>query len=159
MRAPGEGTSGVGPTPLSLLTFSYDEETSILEDPERLASEEIGKHLLTIQQLRAEADSARERDEQHSKEIRELKERLTLSEGDKVALRGDLDLMREKSKREVESRNAVIRGFDIDEELACLRSQENSCDIDYALAAVSDTSLGRIDLPAISEESINQDSE
>lgn len=71
--------------------------------------EEIGKHLLTIQQLRAEADSARERDEQHSKEIRELKERLTLSEGDKVALRGDLDLMREKSKREVESRNAVIR--------------------------------------------------
>lgn len=50
-------------------------------------------------------------------------------------------------------------GFDIDEELACLRSQENSCDIDYALAAVSDTSLGRIDLPAISEESINQDSE
>lgn len=54
--------------------------------------EEFEKHLRTIQKLRAEADPARERDEQHSKEIKELKERLTLSEGDKVALRGDLDL-------------------------------------------------------------------
>lgn len=50
-------------------------------------------------------------------------------------------------------------GFEIDEELARLRSHENSCDIDYALTAVSDTSLRQIDLPAISEELINQDSE
>lgn len=47
-------------------------------------------------------------------------------------------------------------GFELDEELKRLREREIECDVDYNATAVSDPSLGRIDLPQISGDSVNQ---
>ncbi|KAL0863315.1 hypothetical protein Bca101_042433 [Brassica carinata] len=185
-------------------------EKRLAEFPDK---EEIRKHHLTIHQLRTELDSVRLRDERNAEEILGLNERLMLSERGRVALQGNLDLMKRKWKREAENRNALIRkkhrlarsspsekyaavlatvkakalkkkeevaaeirlqdvrahigalteymegGFVIKEELARLKGKETSCDIDYGLETVSDTSLDRLDLSAVSKESIYQDSE
>lgn len=46
-------------------------------------------------------------------------------------------------------------GFEIDEELERLLHKEIECEVDYGAAAVSDPSLGRIDLPQISRDSVS----
>ncbi|KAL0721690.1 hypothetical protein Bca4012_036289 [Brassica carinata] len=162
-------------------------EKRLAEFPDK---EEIRKHHLTIHQLRTELDSVRLRDERNAEEILGLNERLMLSERGRVALQGNLDLMKRKWKREAENRNALIRkkhrlarsspsekyaavlatvkakALKKKEEVAAeirlqdrLKGKETSCDIDYGLETVSDTSLDRLDLSAVSKESIYQDSE
>lgn len=46
-------------------------------------------------------------------------------------------------------------GFEFDEELARLRRQEILLEVDYGLTSVSDPSLGRLDHPQVSVDSIN----
>lgn len=48
-------------------------------------------------------------------------------------------------------------GFELKEELERLRQKETNCDVDYRAAAVSHPSLGRIELPEVSGDSVNQD--
>ncbi|KAF2611727.1 hypothetical protein F2Q70_00011135 [Brassica cretica] len=48
-------------------------------------------------------------------------------------------------------------GFELEAELERLKDLEVSLDVDYGLASVSDPSLGRLDLPEISGDSVNQD--
>ncbi|KAH0892804.1 LOW QUALITY PROTEIN: hypothetical protein HID58_055233 [Brassica napus] len=48
-------------------------------------------------------------------------------------------------------------GFELEAELERLKDLEVSLDVDYDLASVSDPSLGRLDLPEISGDSVNQD--
>ncbi|KAH0898789.1 hypothetical protein HID58_048357 [Brassica napus] len=47
-------------------------------------------------------------------------------------------------------------GYELEEELERLKSQEISLDVDYGLASVSNPSLNRLDLPQISGDSVNQ---
>ncbi|XP_048599731.1 uncharacterized protein LOC125579878 [Brassica napus] len=170
-RVPGEGTSQIDPDSrpprvreASSLAFSYDNEVSILENPEllpliwrkikarwcdlpsleqmrerdayiqmvvanakameasnvyaalmetRLADfpsrEEIGGHLLTIQQLQGKLEAARAKDQQREMEVEELKGKLAATEMEKVAVWGDLDSMKEKHRRELEGRDAAAR--------------------------------------------------
>ncbi|KAJ4894763.1 Uncharacterized protein Rs2_21557 [Raphanus sativus] len=171
--------------------------------------DDIGGHLLTIQQLRIELEATRVEEQQREKEVEELKERLAASEVEKVAIRVDLDSMKEKFKWEIERRNVaacrerrlacrslacvygvvleVVRanlqkrkeekdaeihlqevriealteynegGFELEEEVERLKHHETSLEIDYGLAAVYDTSLRRLDLHQVSDDSINQD--
>ncbi|KAF3539820.1 hypothetical protein F2Q69_00022333 [Brassica cretica] len=48
-------------------------------------------------------------------------------------------------------------GFELEAELEHLKDLEVSVDVDYGLASVSDPSLGHLDLPEISGDSVNQD--
>ena len=48
-------------------------------------------------------------------------------------------------------------GFELEAELERLKDLEVSFDVDYGLASVSDPSIGRLDLPEISGDSVNQD--
>jgi len=48
-------------------------------------------------------------------------------------------------------------GFELEAELERLKDLEVSLDVDYGLASVSDPSLGLLDLPEISGDSVNQD--
>ncbi|KAL0661812.1 hypothetical protein Bca4012_098649 [Brassica carinata] len=48
-------------------------------------------------------------------------------------------------------------GFELETELERLKDLEVLRDVDYGLASVSDPSLGRLDLPEISGDSVNQD--
>ncbi|KAF3541155.1 hypothetical protein F2Q69_00020968 [Brassica cretica] len=48
-------------------------------------------------------------------------------------------------------------GFELEAELERLKDLEISLDVDYGLASVSDFSLGRLDLPEISGDLVNQD--
>lgn len=183
-------------------------EACLADFPSR---EEIGGHLLTIQQLRAELGAARVKERQHEEEVKDLKEILAADEVEKVAIRGDLDLMKENFKRETEGRDRAARrerclarrsiareydpvldvvranlqkrkgekeaevclqevrariealteynegGFELEEEVEHLKRQETSLEIDYGLAAVSDSSLRRLDHPQVSKDLINQD--
>ncbi|KAL0763107.1 hypothetical protein Bca101_079258 [Brassica carinata] len=48
-------------------------------------------------------------------------------------------------------------GFELEADLERLKDLEISLEVDYGLASVSDLSLGRLDLPEISGDSVNQD--
>ncbi|KAJ4901840.1 Uncharacterized protein Rs2_15791 [Raphanus sativus] len=47
-------------------------------------------------------------------------------------------------------------GFELEEEVAHLKGVETSLEIDYGMAAMSDDSTRRLDLPQVSDDSINQ---
>ncbi|KAF3513825.1 hypothetical protein F2Q69_00005375 [Brassica cretica] len=147
------------------------------------SKEEIAGDLLTIQQLRGELDAAREAERQREVEIEELKKKLAAAEAEKIVVQSDLDSMKEKYRREFEGRNRKARkdlhlarvslakeyegfwlwsrysegGFELEAELERLKDLEVSLDVDYGLALVSGPSLGRLDLPEISGDSVNQD--
>ncbi|XP_013589193.1 PREDICTED: uncharacterized protein LOC106297512 [Brassica oleracea var. oleracea] len=146
------------------------------------SKEEIAGHLLTIQQLRGELNAAREAERQREVEIEELKKKLAAVEAEKVVVQSDLDSMKEKYRREFEGRDRKARkdlhlarvslakeyegdfgcgqgegGFELETELERLKDLEVLRDVDYGLASVSDPSLGRLDLPEISGDSVNQD--
>ncbi|KAF2541228.1 hypothetical protein F2Q68_00029536 [Brassica cretica] len=100
-------------------------------------------------------------------EIEGLKGNLVATEAEKVALQTDLDLMREKHRREIKGCKATAlkehslarreAGFELEEELVRLKDREISLDLDYGVASVSDPSLSRIDLPEVSGDSIYQE--
>lgn len=73
------------------------------------SKEEIGCHLLTIQQLRVELEVARVKDQLRAEEVEDLNGNLAAVEEKKVAIQGDLDSVKEKCKRELESRDAAVR--------------------------------------------------
>ncbi|KAF2563853.1 hypothetical protein F2Q70_00017969 [Brassica cretica] len=175
------------------------------------SKEETAGHLLTIQQLRGELGSDREAERQREVDFEELRRKMAAAEAEKVVAQGDLNLLEEKYRREIEGWDrkarkdlhlarvslakeyegglAVVRnkfeqkkketaaeillqetrariealteysegGFELGEELERLKDLEVSLDVNYGLAAVSDLSLGRLDLPEISGDSVNQD--
>ncbi|KAL0825395.1 hypothetical protein Bca101_049072 [Brassica carinata] len=189
--------------------FSYDDEVPILENPEgrkirekgcelpslddmrerdiyvRMAvanakQEEVGNHLLTIQQLRGELETVRATEKQREVEVERLKGKLVAAEAEKVALQTDLDLMKEKHRwdiegckatalkerkirlQEVRARIAALAeysegGFELDEELERLKDREISLDLDYGVSSVSDPSLSHLDLPEVSGDSVDQE--
>lgn len=47
--------------------------------------------------------------------------------------------------------------FELEEEVELLMRQEISLEVDYGVAAVSDTSLRHLGLPEVSKDSLNQD--
>ncbi|KAG2296619.1 hypothetical protein Bca52824_043288 [Brassica carinata] len=117
------------------------------------SKEQVGGHLLTIQQLR------------------------------KVAIQNDLDLMKEKHRREIEGREAtalkersmarrsLAREYDavlavvrekiwkkLEETAAEIRlDQEISLDFDYGVASLSDLSLSRLELPEVYGDSVDHE--
>ncbi|KAF3493191.1 hypothetical protein DY000_02053569 [Brassica cretica] len=85
-------------------TEASNEYAAMMEN--RLADfpskEEVGSHLLTILQLRGELEAVRVTEQQRGVEIEGLKGRLAAAETEKVAVQNDLDLMKEKHRREIE---------------------------------------------------------
>ncbi|KAF2614065.1 hypothetical protein F2Q70_00011982 [Brassica cretica] len=160
--------------------------------------------------LRGELEAVRVKGQQCEVEVEELKGNLAAAEVEKVAIQNDLGSVKEKHRREFESRDvaarkechlarrslarqydsvlAVVRGklqakkketaaeirlqevraqikalieyneggYELEEELERLKSQEISLDVDCSLASVSDPSLSRLDLHQISGDSVNQ---
>ncbi|KAL0826061.1 hypothetical protein Bca101_049738 [Brassica carinata] len=72
---------------------------------EGTSREEITGHLLTIQQLRGELDTAREVERQREVDFEELKKKLAAAEAEKVVAQSNLNSMEEKYKREIEGRD------------------------------------------------------
>ncbi|KAF3520401.1 hypothetical protein DY000_02061986 [Brassica cretica] len=145
------------------------------------SKEEVGGHLLTIQQLRGELETVCVTEQQREVEVEGLKGKLVANEAEKVALQTDLDLMKEKHRREIEGCKATAlkerslarrslsqeydavvavysdSGFELEEELVRLKDREISLDLDYGVALVSDPSLSHLDLSEVSDDSIDQE--
>ncbi|KAF3584652.1 hypothetical protein F2Q69_00029972 [Brassica cretica] len=153
-------------------------EVEIEELKKKLAAaeaekEEIAGHLLTIQQLRGELDAAREAERQREVEIEELKKKLVAAEAEKeyegvlAVVKGKLEQKKKETAAEnfLQETRARIKalteysegGFELEAELERLKDLEVSLNVDYGLASVSDPSLGLLDLPEISGDSVNQD--
>ena len=73
------------------------------------SKEDVGSHLLTIQQLRGELEAVRVTVQQHEVEIEGLKGKLADAETEKVSVQNDLDSMKEKNRLEIEGRDAATR--------------------------------------------------
>ncbi|KAH0879717.1 hypothetical protein HID58_067111 [Brassica napus] len=69
------------------------------------SKEEIAGHLLMIQQLRGELDTARETERQRELDFEKLKKKLAASEAEKGVVQSDLNSMEEKYRREIEGRD------------------------------------------------------
>ncbi|KAF3589622.1 hypothetical protein F2Q69_00028182 [Brassica cretica] len=113
-----------------------------------VSKEEVGSHLLMIQQLRGELEAVRVTEQQREVEIEGLQRKLATAETEKIA--------------EVQARIEALTvysegGFELEEELERLRDQEISLDVDYGLASVSDLSLSRLELTEVSGDSVDQD--
>ncbi|KAF2551601.1 hypothetical protein F2Q68_00035931 [Brassica cretica] len=137
------------------------------------SKEEIAGHLLTIQQLRGELDAAREAERQHEVEIEELKKKVAAAEAEKeyegvlAVVKGKLEQKKKETAAEILLQETRARiealteysegGFELEAELERLKDLEVSLDIGYGLALVSDPSLGHLDLPEISGDSVNHD--
>ncbi|KAF2547433.1 hypothetical protein F2Q70_00021155 [Brassica cretica] len=74
-----------------------------------LSKEEVGSHLLMIQQLRGELEAVRVTEQQREVEIEGLQRKLAAAETEKIAVQKDLDSMKEKHRREIEGRDAAAR--------------------------------------------------
>ncbi|KAL0898928.1 hypothetical protein Bca101_082889 [Brassica carinata] len=121
--------------------------------------EEIANHLLTIQQLWVELEAARVKGQQYSGEVEDLTRKLNLAELEKLCKKKE-ETAAEIILQEVRARIEALSeykegGFEIDEELESLRHKEIECEVDYSTAAVSEHSIGRINLPQISDDSIS----
>ncbi|CAN7057308.1 hypothetical protein IGI04_014555 [Brassica rapa subsp. trilocularis] len=81
-------------------------EKRLVDFPSR---EEVGGHLLTIQQLRGELEAIRVTDKQSDVEVEGLKGKLVATEAEKVALQTDLDSMRQKHRREIEGATPTLQ--------------------------------------------------
>ncbi|KAF3591442.1 hypothetical protein DY000_02023633 [Brassica cretica] len=137
------------------------------------SKEEIAGHLLTIQQLRGELGAAREAERQRELEIEQLKKKLVAAEAEKeyegifAVVKDKLEPKKKETAVEIllQEMRAPIEalteysegGFKLEAELERLKDLEVSLDVDYGLASVSDPSLGRLDLPEISGDLVNQD--
>ncbi|XP_048613261.1 uncharacterized protein LOC125587140 [Brassica napus] len=74
-----------------------------------LSKEEVGSHLLMIQQFRGELEAVRVTEQQREVEIEGLQRKLAAAETEKIAVQKDLDSMKEKHRREIEGRDAAAR--------------------------------------------------
>ncbi|KAF3590881.1 hypothetical protein DY000_02024750 [Brassica cretica] len=126
------------------------------------SKEEIAGHLLTIQQLREMVVVQSDLDSMKEKYRREI-------EGRDRKARKDLHLARVSLAKEYEGVLDVVKariealteysegGFELEAKLERPKDLEVSLDVDYGLASVSDPSLGRLNLPEISGDSVIQD--
>ena len=73
------------------------------------SKEEVGSHLLSIQQLQGELEAVRVTELQGAVEIEGLKGKLPAVETEKVAVQNDLHSMKEKHRQEIEGRDAETR--------------------------------------------------
>ncbi|KAF3595192.1 hypothetical protein DY000_02027217 [Brassica cretica] len=114
---------------------------------------------------------------QREVDFEELRKTMAATEAEKIIAQSDLNSMEEKYRREIEGRDKKARkdlhlarvslakeyegyiegGFELEAELERLKDLEISLEVDYGLASVSDISLGCLDLPEISGDSVNQD--
>ena len=68
------------------------------------------------------------------------------------------EILLQKTRARIEALTEYSEGgFELEAELERLKDLEVSLDVDYGLALVSDPSLGLLDLPEISGDSVNQD--
>ena len=68
------------------------------------------------------------------------------------------EILLQKTRARIEALTEYSEGgFELEAELERLKDLEVSFDVDYGLASVSDPSIGRLDLPEISGDSVNQD--
>ncbi|XP_013617530.1 PREDICTED: uncharacterized protein LOC106324049 [Brassica oleracea var. oleracea] len=68
------------------------------------------------------------------------------------------EILLQKTRARIEALTEYSEGgFELEAELERLKDLEVSVDVDYGLASVSDPSLGHLDLPEISGDSVNQD--
>ncbi|KAL0864818.1 hypothetical protein Bca101_043936 [Brassica carinata] len=74
----------------------------------------------------------------------------------KVETAAEISLEGVKAKIDVIS-EYLDGGFELEEELARLRRREISCYVNLGAVAVSDSSLGSIELSEVSDDSVNQD--
>ncbi|CAG7862849.1 unnamed protein product [Brassica rapa] len=126
--------------------------------------EEVGGHLLMIQQLRGELEIVRVIEKQREVEVEGLKGKLFATEAEKDKLRKKKEeTAAEIRLQEVQARIEALTeyiedGFKLEEELVRLKDRENSLDLDYGIASVSDSFLsspiflssassGHIDVP------------
>ena len=93
------------------------------------SKEEVGGHLLMIQQLRGELETVRVTEQQREVEVEGLKGELVATEAEKVALQTDLDLMKEKHRREIEGCKATT----LKERSLARRSLAQECDAVHAV--------------------------
>ncbi|KAF3595193.1 hypothetical protein DY000_02027214 [Brassica cretica] len=73
------------------------------------AKEEVVGHLLTIQQLWGELDTAREAERQREVDFEELRKKMAAAEAEKILAQSDLNSMEEKYRREIEGRDRKAR--------------------------------------------------
>ncbi|KAF2541226.1 hypothetical protein F2Q68_00029534 [Brassica cretica] len=102
------------------------------------SKEEVGGHLLTIQQLQGELEAVQAAEKRREVEIEG-------AEGQEVRAR--IEALTEYSEG----------GFELEEELVRIKDREISLDLDYDVSSVSDLSLSRIDLPEVSGDSVDQE--
>ncbi|KAF2543642.1 hypothetical protein F2Q68_00031068 [Brassica cretica] len=81
-------------------------EKQLAEFPSK---EEVGSHLLTIQQLQGALEAVRVTEQQRGVEIEGLKGKLSAAETERVAVQNDLDLMKEKHWREIKGLDVAAR--------------------------------------------------
>ncbi|KAG2266378.1 hypothetical protein Bca52824_073457 [Brassica carinata] len=132
------------------------------------SKEEVGSHLLTIQQLRGVLEAVRVTEQQREVEIQGLKGKLAAAETEKVSIEGrdtvtrkECNLARRSLAREYDAVLAVVKDKlqkKKKEMVAEIRLQEEiSLDVEYGLASVSDPSLSRLKLPEAFGDSVDQD--
>ncbi|KAF3527275.1 hypothetical protein DY000_02037505 [Brassica cretica] len=144
------------------------------------SKEEVGGHLLTIQQLRGELEAVRVTEKHREVEIEGLKgniggrlsslARPSLAQEYDAVLAVVKDKLRKKKEetaaeiylQEVRARIEALTeysegGFELEEELVHLKDREISLNLDYGVASVSDPSLSRLDLPEVSGDSVDQE--
>ncbi|KAH0897496.1 hypothetical protein HID58_047064 [Brassica napus] len=109
-----------------------------------MEQEEVGNHLLTIQQLRGELETVRATEKQREVEVEGLKGKLVAAEAEKVALQTDLDLMKEKHRRDIEGCKATA----LKERSLARRSlaQEYDAEVRARIAALAEYSEGGFEL-------------
>ncbi|KAL0751900.1 hypothetical protein Bca101_033903 [Brassica carinata] len=71
--------------------------------------EEVVGHLLTIQQLWDELDTAREAERQREVDFEELRKKMAAAEAEKVLAQSDLNSMEKKYRQEIEGRDRKAR--------------------------------------------------
>ncbi|KAH0901675.1 LOW QUALITY PROTEIN: hypothetical protein HID58_041178 [Brassica napus] len=144
------------------------------------SKEEVGVHLLTIQQLQGELEAVQATEKQREVEIegaegqtdldsmrkkhrREIKgckaaalKEHSLAQYDAVlaVVKDKLRMKKEGTAAEIPRIEALTEysegGFEVEEELVRIKDREISLDLDYDVSSVSDLSLSRIDLPEVS---------
>ena len=73
------------------------------------SKEEVVGHLLTIQQLWGELDTAREAERQREVDFEELRKKMAAAEAEKVLAQSDLNSMEKKYRQEIDGRDRKAR--------------------------------------------------
>ncbi|KAL0846939.1 hypothetical protein Bca101_020185 [Brassica carinata] len=93
--------------------------------------------------------------EKHGEVLKKMKEKWKKK---KIEVAAEIALERVRAKIDVLS-EYLDGGFELEEKLAQLREREVNCDVDLRAVMVSDSSLESLELPGVSDDSINQETD